>query len=83
MKEKKLYETDFRGLILFVFMLACLSFLLSSLSSGATVYYLISFEVSIASLSLYGTHWYSEELFSVSEPIFCFFVTLTFLELSS
>lgn len=83
MREKKLYETDFRGLILFVFMLACLSFLPSSLSSGAMVYYLISFLVSIAALSLYGMHWYSEELFPESDPVFCFFVKLTFLELSS
>lgn len=61
----------------------CLPFLPSSLSSGATVYYLVSFEVSIASLSLYGTHSYSGGLFPVSKPIFCCFVTLTFLELSS
>lgn len=71
------------GALFFLCLCLLASLLLSSLSSGATVYYLISFEVTIASLSLYGTHWYSEELFPVSEPIFCFFVTLTFLELSS
>lgn len=34
-------------------------------------------------MSLGGRHWYAEELFPVSEPIFCFVVTLTFLELAS
>lgn len=54
MKEKQLYETHFRDLILFALMVSCFLFLPSSLSSGATVYYLISFEVSIAALLLYG-----------------------------
>jgi len=67
---------------LFSLCLCLLASVFFSLSSGAMVYYLTFFEVSISSLSLYGTHWYSEE-FPVSEPKFCFFLTLAALELSS